>query len=421
MTGNDTEPISSEEIMKEKHEFFEVISDPNKGEQILLDLAKHISKEAIYLLPADKALVRLEKIGLVDHLIEASQKRKAQIKIMSPLSDTNFDIIRRISDNAPDIQIIAAMNTSSAIFIVDNSKLLRTEVIDPNADEFSKAVGFILYSNSKPSINSFKMFFELLWNVCVENQELIRIDRMKDDFINVAAHEFKTPIQSILGYLELAMTSSSYNTIDKQITSCIDAAYRNATRLQRLTRNMLEVTRIESNTLKLDKEQFDLREKITNVVNDITTSQIENDNNNKHNIEISFSEPNTPIIVKADRLRIYEVISNLLTNATKFTKNNDKITIATHIVQNEKNHESNSNNENTGRHVIIRVKDRGVGIDSEIEKKLFAKFATKSYGGTGLGLYISKGIIKAHGGKIWAENNTDGKGATFSFSLPLNN
>jgi signal transduction histidine kinase len=134
-------------------------------------------------------------------------------------------------------------------------------------------------------------------------------------------------------------------------------------------------------------------------------------------------------------MRIYEVISNLLTNASKFTKksssNNNRtdasvddddngssstITVFTAIKSNQAYNKGNSIG---GDEVIISIKDRGTGIDPDIHDKLFSIFVTKSETGSGLGLFISKGIVEAHGGRIWAQNNTDSKGATFSFSLPI--
>jgi len=143
-------------------EFFKVLSNPSKIEEILLNLAKSPRREILYLVPNDKALVRLQKIGLVNLLIQASRKRNAKIRMICPLSDNNSDIVKNIMNQAPGIQIIPGKSTSSGIFIVDDMKMLRVEVKDPAADDFSKAIGYALYSNSKASVSSFKMFFDLL-------------------------------------------------------------------------------------------------------------------------------------------------------------------------------------------------------------------------------------------------------------------
>jgi two-component system, OmpR family, sensor histidine kinase VicK len=242
--------------------------------------------------------------------------------------------------------------------------------------------------------------FESLWKQVALYEQLKTHDKMQNEFINIASHEMKTPTQSILGYAELLEDSFKKNEE-------VEAIKRNAERLQKLATNLLDVTRIESQTLKLRKETVNINEKIANVKKDF-----ENQSPRLRTVKILLVEPveNNPIYVLADRVRLYEVLANLLSNAIKFTQKGT-ISISADIIR------SNINN-NTDE-VIIRIRDTGVGINPEIQPRLFTKFATRSDKGTGLGLFISKGIVEAHGGRIWAENNSDGKGATFSFTLPL--
>ena len=237
------------------------------------------------------------------------------------------------------------------------------------------------------------------------NEQLKVHDKMQKEFINVASHEMKTPTQAIIGYSDLMQKHP-----DKR-EEMLKAISRNAVRLQRLTNDILDVTRIESQTLKLDKEKFNLSDLIANVVED-QRSHIEKENqkiklmyNNKYD---SYGAP----IVDADRDRITQVISNLLGNAIKFTSN--QVEGGSVSVSLEKNH-------NNLEEVIVNIRDTGEGIHQEILPRLFTKFATKSFAGTGLGLYISKSIIEEHGGRMWAQNNSDGQGATFTFTLPLMN
>jgi signal transduction histidine kinase len=268
-----------------------------------------------------------------------------------------------------------------------------------------------------------KMQNELTKQLEAANEELKYKDRLKDEFINVAAHELRNPIQPILGLSE----NIRYGRRRENSKLCIedekylDIIIRNARRLLRLEQNILDVSRIESQTLKLNKERFNINQQITDVINDIKSK--ENDDYKIEIVAVADPEAADPIIVEADKIRIYEVISNLLTNAIKFTKksdisnNNDDdstILVSAKVSFNERNKEGNDNNE-----VVISIKDRGIGIDIDIKDRLFTKFATKSNTGSGLGLFISKSIVEAHGGKIWAHNNTDGKGATFGFSLPI--
>jgi signal transduction histidine kinase len=201
----------------------------------------------------------------------------------------------------------------------------------------------------------------------------------------------------------------------------IQAIQRNAIRLQKLTSDILDVARIESRTLKLDKEKFDINNKIADVIEDVE-KQISDSNK----LKILFTEPREAIFVDADKVRIYQVISNILNNAIKFTKEGT-ILVSAKVTQKkgmnreeeEKEEEGRDYSSSSPRQVIVSVKDSGAGIDPEIMPRLFTKFATKSEKGTGLGLFISKSIIECHDGSIWAENNPDGKGAMFAFSLPL--
>ena len=201
------------------------------------------------------------------------------------------------------------------------------------------------------------------------------------------------------------------------------STYRNSQRLEKLVNDILDTSRIESNSLDLHKESFNLNEKIENVIKDIS-NKTHNYKEPNNQIEIGFEPQQDPINVFADKIRIFEVLSNLLNNAIKFS--NDKpITISARTVK-KNNHFTSSDKENgdvqdikDAEIVIVSVIDRGNGIDREILPRLFTKFATKSNQGTGLGLYIAKNIIEAHGGQIWAQDNADGKGTTFSFSLPF--
>jgi signal transduction histidine kinase len=236
-------------------------------------------------------------------------------------------------------------------------------------------------------------------------EKLKESDKMKDEFINVAAHELRTPVQPILVLSKIVRPKVG----DKE-SGYMDAIIRNAKRLQQLTENILDVTKIESQSLKLNKERFNLNDVITNAIDDMILNREfkneKNDDNNTDYIKLLYRPMD--IFVEADKARLAQVISNLLSNAIKFTKEGGG-SISVHT-------------EKEDNHILVSVKDTGSGIDSEILPRLFSKFATKSYQGTGLGLFISKGIIEAHGGKVWAKNNADGKkGSTFYFNLPVIN
>jgi signal transduction histidine kinase len=229
------------------------------------------------------------------------------------------------------------------------------------------------------------------------NEQLKVHDKMQKEFINVAAHELRTPIMPILG--DAQYIERQFNSEDPRIQierDQISSLIRNAKRLDRLASDILDVTRIESKSLRLNKEKFNLKDMICSILSDVK----------KYDSEVTkFPEIKyTPkdVIVEADKGRLSQVLTNLLSNAVKFT---EKGTITIHTSESDKE-------------VIVSVRDTGTGIDPEVYQKLFSKFITKSDRGTGLGLFISKSIIESHGGRIWAENNPDGFGATFYFSLP---
>jgi signal transduction histidine kinase len=273
----------------------------------------------------------------------------------------------------------------------------------------------------------------------VSNEQLKEREVMQNEFINIAAHEMRTPIPPILGLSEVIRgrilnlakqlqmgkeevvyeqvqdtataatiptrsdsihrSSSLLSSMEKMVTM-VDVINRNAKRLEKLTSNLLDVSRIENNRpLELSKEKFDLAQEIRNIIRDTMLSQ----DGKADDLEIIYDARDEPIMIEADKTRISEVVSNLLRNAIKFT-DSGTITITSRV---------------DGSNAIVSIKDTGKSIDSEIMPRLFTKFATKSESGTGLGLYLSKKIIEAHGGEIWAENNKDGKGSTFTFTLQL--
>jgi signal transduction histidine kinase len=224
---------------------------------------------------------------------------------------------------------------------------------------------------------------------------------MQKEFINIAAHELRTPIQPILGLTEAVLSKAK----DESQRELLEVVVRNAKRLRSLIENILDVTRIENQSLTLQKEKFNINRMILNVLEEYESR----DNRKNDNVKIVFT-PKDDFFVEADKERLMQVISNLMNNAIKFT---DEGMIT--VILKSKEEENNE--------LIVSIKDTGSGIDPEITPRLFSKFATKSQTGTGtgLGLFISQNIVEAHGGKIWAENNPDGRGSTFSFSLPLTN
>ena len=252
-------------------------------------------------------------------------------------------------------------------------------------------------------INSIRSYIEeqrrLSDELKTANEEIQQRERMKDEFINVAAHEMRTPIQPILGISELLKSMRHENNLPvTKEEELLDMIINNAKRLLLLQENILDVSRIENKLLKLNKVQCDLVEIISTAVQDVE-NRIDK---NMVKLRYKQTEANS-LLVYADRAKLIQVVSNLLNNAIKFTQAGS---ITVDVVKVDNN-------------AIVRIRDTGTGIHPRVESKLFSKFVTNSSSGTGLGLFISKSIVEAHGGKILGSNNTNGKGATFSFSLPV--
>jgi two-component system, OmpR family, sensor histidine kinase VicK len=341
------------------------------------------------------------------HLFKEILDCNVGVRILIPADDQQImNIMNEVILALPELNIRSidkSLQTSIGIIIVDKKESLIIESRDDTRDNYYDAAGLAAYSNSIPIALSYASIFETLWKQGELYEQLKVHDKMQKEFINVAAHELRTPIQPILGLAEVVR--SKIKKEDMEASQLLDVISRNAKRLQRLTEDILDVTKIESQSLKLNKQYLNLKDIIMNVLADYKNE--EQDDKHQRKIRLLYSSDNEQdIIVKADKERLIQVISNLLSNAIKFT-NEGEISV-------------DVKRDNIARLVIVNVIDTGQGIEPEILPRLFTKFATKSFSGTGLGLYISKSIIEAHGGKIWADNNPSGeKGATFSFSLPI--
>jgi two-component system sensor histidine kinase VicK len=394
-------------------EVLRTIKEPNEIIEIGNKLVENAKKEILIIFHTANAMLRQAKSGIIDLIIENAIKYKTKVKILLPIDDKIKDILHRL-EQISGIQIRnieQSMQTRVTILVVDRSFSLVIDLKDDTKQFSNKAIGLGVYSNSNSTVLSYASIFESLWKYSELREELLIQNMAQKEFINIAAHELRTPIQPILGLSEIL--SPMGNGKNKEY---IDVIIRNARRLKRLSEDILDTTRIESKTLNLKKQSFSFINAMGDIVNDYSSfSEIGKYINSKVTISFSASEDLKSIDVVADQDRIKQVLSNLVNNSLKFTKNGT-ITITAEIDKKCYNHK-------VIHQLIVRVKDTGTGIDLDIFPRLFSKFVTKSNdgGGTGLGLYICKGIIESHGGKIWAENNNgDGeKGATFSFSLPL--
>ena len=409
----------------------EAIPSSERAQDLYLDIVKSAAGEILWIFPTTNAFIRQEKMGAVPLGIQAAKERNVKVRILVPANNLIEQKVQQLkqyfSDQREtkiiDVRYIEQMSeTKATILVVDRKVSLVMELRDDSKTTFLEAIGNSTYSNSKSGVLSYVAIFENLWRQTELYQELMKAheqlkdrSKMQKDFINIAAHEMRTPIQPVLGLAEILSSKIK----DPEQLELLDVIIRNAKRSQKLTNEILDVTKIENQSLELKKQLFNLNDVIINTINDVMANrQYFKKSDEKNQIKLSY-EPQD-VVVAADKARITEVISNLLINAVKFTKEG---AISISIVKKGKDNNNNNNNnkQEEVEEVTISVKDEGVGIDPQILPRLFTKFATKSEteGGTGLGLYISKSIVESHGGRIWAANNKDGKGATFTFSLPI--
>jgi two-component system, OmpR family, sensor histidine kinase VicK len=394
----------------------EVISNPIITKDLFITLVKSSKEQVLLLIPSINGFLREESLKIIQYLKEAASDRGVYVKILTPANDMINEKIQKIKrDNIKnfDIQSFEVISNiqinTITILVVDSKESLVIEKKDDSKLDFIDAAGLSTYSTSKPTVLSYVSIFESLINQVKLYEQLKIHGKMQEEFINVASHELRTPIQVILAFTELL----EHHPEKKD--EMIQSIQRNALRLQRLAEDILDVTKIESKTLNLHKEKFNLGDLISTIIDDHRNNINKNDDG-KDKVKLLYTNEKGPFLVKADYARIIQSISNILNNAIKFTQEEKErgeegagdiyITI-----------EKKKDNE---QQVIVMIRDTGIGIDSDMLPRLFTKFATKSTKGTGLGLFISKSIIEAHGGTIWAENNKDGKGATFAFNLPCN-
>ncbi len=398
----------------------EIIRNPREGIKRAWSMTKTAKEEVLIMFSTSNVLRRQIQMGGLQLLKEVCEKYGVRVRLLIPADEHITSILKELKLTSPQIDIRSiekSLQIRITIVLVDKKECIIIESKDDTKDISYSAAGLATYSNSKSIVSSYVSIFEGFWkqtelyeqleesNKRLElvNQQLKVHDKMQKEFINIAAHELRTPIQPILGLSEvLALKTGNI----EQYYELIDAIIRNARRLQMLTEDILDVTRIESQqSLIIKKEQFNLNDLIMNAMNDtIMQKEIKN-----KKIKLLYKPNEDIIFLNGDIQRLSRVIFNLINNAINFTSQG---TILVEI------NKEDDNADRGGGRIIVSVKDSGSGIDPNILPRLFSKFVTKSDKGTGLGLFISKSIIEAHGGKIWGENNADGKGATFSFTLP---
>jgi signal transduction histidine kinase len=398
----------------------EIIPSPPYSIKRAYDLVNSAQKEVLRIFSSVNAFHRQARLGIIQ-LFKDAVERGVRIKILIPAEPKEIiQIVDEVNLVSPQLEIGSvdrSLESTVGILVVDRKESLIIETKDDAKHNSYDAAGLAAYSNSKPIALGYASIFDSLWKQTELHQKLSNMyeqltiqSKMQKEFIDVAAHELRTPIQPILGLTGILRSNiSRVRTSAAKQDELLDIIMRNARRLQRLADDILDVTKIESESLNLKKELFNLNDVITNGIDDIITNIAKS-----HQTDLTklVYQP-CDIFLEADKSRITQVISNILDNAVKFSKAN--------VNKEDEVGMININAERVDDQAIVSIKDTGTGVDPEIMPRLFTKFASKSFQGTGLGLYICKSIVEAHGGKIWAENNTDGKGATFALSLPIVN
>ena len=433
----------------------EIISNPKEGIKRAWSIIQSAKEEVLIMFSSVNAVRRQMEMGGLQLLKSVSEAHNTRVRVLIPAdADITSTTIKEAKSTYPFIDIrtiVKSLQTKITIVLVDKKECVIVELKEDTEDNSYNAAGLTTYSNSKSIVSSYISIFESFWKQTELNEQLedankqlteanekLKInDKMQKEFINVAAHELRTPVQPLIMSIE-SMKRSFPN--DERISIIL----RSAERLQKLANDILDVTRIEGNTLRLNLEIVDLNEIIIGICRDFGVIGSSNNISNNKGIKFNYKfnkggrkqkagKRVGTILVQADKSRLIQVVFNLLSNAVnsikeleqrKLVKKGRQTRLPVKVEQNRQDDEESTifiavEEHTSGCQAIVSIRDSGIGIDPEILPRLFCKFATKSFDGSGLGLHICKGIIEAHGGNIWAKNNVDGKGATFSFTLPL--
>ena len=384
-----------------------VINNPEEALKRADQLIKNAKNEILLLFSSANALhrrlVRADSLDMIREVIQTHKEIK--IRVLTPFDEKISDLVNYLKESLNiDVKFLAEpLQLKVTIVVVDRSYSLAVELVNDDVYNSIDAMGLSTYSNSKSTVLYYVSIFESLWkqaDIYKKAEELYEQLKYKNEtqkqFLNIAAHELRNPIQPILGLAEVMLSNKNLNVIQQE--ELLRIIINNAKKLHFLTNNLLDVARIDENLFSLELQQFDIvelaNEVIKEVRNQITTKKIK--------IDLQCNEKSLNVI--GDKIRLNQVFLNLINNSIKYTDEGDILVSI----------KRDSNNDTMA---LVQIKDTGLGIQENVKQKLFSKFTKGTKVGTGLGLFICKNIVESHGGKIWAENNTD-KGATFSFTVP---
>lgn len=496
------------DLGKRQHEYHQEVSEISDSIKILHEphhilglggqLLVSADKEILISVSSANTFLRQSKSGILKRLFDGKMIT-GTVRILTPINDLVFNVLEGVRKKYPNIEVKTTeepdLQIQMTILVVDRRSCLVIELKDDSKPIPEEAMGTAMYTTSGPTVMSYFTIFETLWKQSELYAKLRAHENAQREFINTAAHELRTPIQPILGLSEALLMNEKY----QDLTPYHNIILRNARRLKKLAENILDVAKIEANTVRLNKEAVDLHSLITEAIENFQHqvadySQIKKQGEggsghgqatsleSQKNVKIILSPdvkilqsqgsgpqqqpassnnhisvingepenevsssiplpplPSSPLIVMVDPERISQVLNNLINNALWSVtcgcnnENNDRKVDGLAVAAEDSNKiryiELSTQKDVEHNNVIVSVADNGEGISQDLFPKLFTKFATKDDRGLGLGLYICKGIVEAHGGTIWAENkhvgNTNGDGdghsggAVFRFTLPL--
>jgi two-component system, OmpR family, sensor histidine kinase VicK len=371
-----------------------VIENPEESLRIAWELIP-ASREVLLMFSTPRAFFRQVNAGAFERLKSIVSKTGTSVKILIPYDEKLTPLLDKVKKEVPavDFRVMnESLRTRISILIADRSKTLVLETRDDGREELPGALGLATYIESRSLAASYAAIFENIWKQTEMYDKLKLHEKLQSDFVNVAAHELRTPVQAIINYAELATTNSENR--DEYYGKLL----RNVTRLQKLTEEILDAARIDGGTLRLNIERFDVNAVVKAVVEEHKIGS------RAKGVTLGMVGSGT-LEVEGDRGRLSQVVSNLLSNAIKFTEEGS-VTVSVEARSKENK-------------VRVLVADTGSGVDPSILPMLFSRFVAKSQSGTGLGLFISKSIVEEHGGRIWVESNNPGGGATFAFEIPI--
>jgi signal transduction histidine kinase len=378
----------------------QVVEDPEEAAELAYDTFRESEGEVLVLLSGPDALKWLASCRFRERLKEPPTQWPS-VRVLVPADAEALRSARTSLGRLPSVTLRAldeSLKSSVSVAVFDRRKAILFMTRDDEGGDAFETLGGAVCFESDYVAASYAGIFESLWKQSEMYRQLEESDKIQREFIEVAAHELRAPIQAILGYADLAKSGD-----ERDVTINMDRILANTERLRRLVQNLLDVTRIESQTLRLNLEEFDIAEAVESGMASQDVSYA------SKGVRLVFRRGQGRTIVRADRERIVQVVTNLLDNAVKFSRTKGNVVIS---IDKERSEER-------GREAVVRIIDGGEGVPADFVPRLFTKFASRSVRGTGLGLYISKNIIEAHFGRIWYEKGRSGRGSVFAFRLPL--